>query len=110
MMEKREENLKQFNASREDLLYNLEEVKSCINDIRSKDPPAENNILFLLILDNLIMQSLMQRIGDSAYNLPRDQLISYHAEMRGLITKFDDIMTVDDNNDNDNDESYDNKE
>ena len=45
-----------------------------------------------------------------AYNLPRDQLISYHAEMLGLITKFDDIMTVDDNNDNDNDESYDNKE
>jgi hypothetical protein len=34
----------------------------------------------------------MQRIGDNAYNLPQDRLISYYAEMRGLIAKFDDIM------------------
>jgi hypothetical protein len=104
MIGKREENLKQFKTSREDLLYILEKVKSSINNIRSKDPAAENNI-FLLILDNLIVQScsLMQRIGDNAYNLPQDRLISYHVEMQGLIAEFEDITTVDDNDNNDND-------
>ena len=54
----------------------------------------------------------MQRIGDNAYNLPRDRLISYRAEMRALIAEFDDIMGVNDTNDNDNDneEIYDDKE
>ena len=109
MIGKREENLKQFKTSREDLLYILEKLKSSINDIISKDSAAAENNIFLLILDNLIVQScsLMQRIGDNAYNLPRDRLISYHAEMRGLIAEFDEIMGV---NDNDNDEFYHDKE
>jgi hypothetical protein len=96
-MGKREENLKQFNASREDLLYDLEKLQSCIDAIRAKDPRLEKN-LFLVILENLIVQSrsLMKRVDDNAYDLPRDQLIRYYAEMRGLIARFDDIIRIND--------------
>ncbi len=41
IMSKREENLKEFNASREDLLYDLEKLNSCFNHIRAKDPSTE---------------------------------------------------------------------
>jgi len=97
MMGKREENLKQFNARREDLLYDLEKLQSCIHDIRAKDPRVEKNII-LTMLDDLIVQSrsLMHRVGDNAYNLPLDQLMSYYVEMRGLIARFDDIMRIND--------------
>jgi hypothetical protein len=73
MMGKREENLKQFNAHREDLLYDLEKLQSCIDNIRAKDPRVEKNV-FLVMLDNLIVQSrsLMKRVGENAYDLSRD--------------------------------------